>query len=82
MFLGNIFLVKMLDNSNIMIQSWVGNAVGLLLFFLPLEILFFLIGRDINITEGKRLCAKFAFWFVIICYISGGIASILGFSFV
>ena len=70
-FIIEFIIVSILNERNISVKSWLGNAIGIIIFFLPLLILFFQLGRDEKLTEGKRLCFKIAFWFIIICYLLG-----------
>ena len=69
-----ICIVSVLDRAGIHIQSWIGNAVSAAVFFLPIETLLFMLGRDSDISAGKRMGCKIAFWFVLICYLGGGVA--------
>ena len=69
-----ICIVSVLDRAGIHIQSWIGNAVSAAVFFLPIETLLFMLGRDSDISETKRTCCKILFWFILVCYVSGGIA--------
>lgn len=72
-----IFVVSILSVRNIRIQSWLGNAIGVFIFLLPIQILLFMLGRDERFDEKKRLCFKCAFWFLAICYVLGGVASLM-----
>ena len=72
-----MLLLYVLNKFEVKVQSWVGNAVGTLIFLLPILGLFFTLGRDEKITPRKRMCCKVAFWFLILCYVSGGIATFL-----
>ena len=53
-------------------QTWIGNAVGLFVIFFPIEMLFFLLGHDKELSSWRRLLFKIIFWHIIICYILGG----------
>lgn len=59
------------------IQTWIGNAIGTLIFLLPILGLLFMLGRDQAITPQKRMWCKVLFYFFIVCYIAGGIATFL-----
>lgn len=76
-FVIEIFIVYILNEMNIKIESWIGNAIGTFIFLLPIQILLFMLGRDERLTEKKRMCFKIAFWFIVICYLLGGIISIV-----
>lgn len=73
----NCFIVSILSKYNVKVQSWAGNAIGAFAFLLPIQILLFLLGQDQNFANKKRTYFKVAFWFVNICYILGGIASLV-----
>lgn len=73
----NFLIVCVLNSNNIVISSWIGNAAGSFLFFLPVEILLYIAGKDEKISDGKRKCCKFLFWFIIVCYIAGGAATLI-----
>ena len=77
LFVIEIFIVSILNEKNIKIQSWVGNAIGMFIFLLPIQILLFMLGRDERFTEKKKMCFKIAFWFIVICYLLGGIVSLV-----
>ena len=70
------FVISILEKNNIGAQSWIGNAIGIFIFMLPIQILLFLLGKDNAISERKQMCCKVAFWFICICYVLGGIASL------
>lgn len=76
-FFIEFFIVSILNKANIKTQSWVGNAVGTFIFLFPIQILFFLLGREYRLTKKKRTFFKVAFWFINVCYFLGGIASLL-----
>ena len=69
-----ICIVSVLDRAGFHVQSWIGNAVGAAVLFLPIEMLLFILGRDGDLSKGWRACCKVAFWFVLISYLAGGIA--------
>lgn len=58
-------------------DSWLGNAIGTFVSFLPIQILFFLLSRDNNLSERKRLCFKIVFGFILMCYVLGAIATLV-----
>ena len=71
-----IIIISALDKMNIKAESFVENAAGLFLFFLPLQILLFLLSKDKNISERKRVFAAIVFWLIIVCYIAGAITTL------
>lgn len=76
-FIIEFFVVLLLNEVNIKIQSWAGNAAGTLIFLLPIQILLFMLGRDERINRNKRRCFKIAFYFISICYLLGGIVTLI-----
>ena len=72
-----IFIVSMLSKENIKIKSWIGNVVGTAIFLGPIQALLFTMGRDERFSSKKRCFFKVVFWFVIICYLLGGIAMLI-----
>ena len=70
-------IVSILNQGKITIQSWIGNAIGALIFLQPVQILLYLLAKDEAISPKKQMCAKFAFVFISICYILGGIATLM-----
>lgn len=75
-FIIELFIVSILNEINVRIQSWIGNAIGTFIFLLPIQILLFMLSRDEKFSEKKRILFKIIFWFINICYLSGGIALI------
>ena len=69
-----IFIIAEL---NLNIQLWFGKTIGACVFFLPVEILLFKIGRDESFSKRKRMCAKAIFFHIIVCCLLSGIASII-----
>lgn len=72
-----ILVVSLLNEMGIKVHSWAGNAIGTFLFLLPAQVLLFLMGRDEQFSEKKRTCVKVAFWFILVCYVLGGIAALV-----
>ena len=70
-----IIIISALNKINVKADSFVENAAGLFLFLLPIQILFFLLSKDKNISERNRVFAKVVFWFIIVCYIAGAMAA-------
>jgi len=76
-FAVEIFIVAILNERNIKVQSWIGNAIGVFIFLLPIQILLFLLGHNEMFIAKRRMCFKVAFWFINICYLLGGVASLV-----
>jgi len=58
-----------LSEQGVKVESWIGNAIGLVVVFLPLQILLFLLSRDEKISNKKRIFSKIVFWYINICYL-------------
>lgn len=67
-------IVSALDKMNFQAKSPLENAIGVLLFLLPVQLLFFLLSKDQNLSKNRRLCFRIIFWFIILCYLVGAIA--------
>lgn len=65
--------LSFMNKLDIHIKSWLGNALGVLFFLAPLLILLHLLKKDEDISMKIRVLSKFFFWFLIFCYIAGGI---------
>lgn len=65
----DFFIVFAMNKMGIKIASWFGNALGIFIFLLPIEILLFLLMRDENVSTTKRLCCRLTFWFIVACYL-------------
>lgn len=55
--------------------SWLESFVITILFFLPIQILLFKLGKDENIKRNRRTLAKFFFWVINISFVLGCIVS-------
>lgn len=73
----NLFVISVLNKQNIRIESWAGNAMGVLVFFLPIQTCLFLVGHDEKFSNRVRICVKIFFWFINICYLLGAVASLI-----
>jgi len=71
------FTLLVLSKSGMRVESWVGNVIGALICILPVQILLFMLSRDEDFSQNKRMCFKAAFWFIIICYCLGGAVTLL-----
>ena len=72
-----VFIISILNETAVKIQSWFGNAIGALIFLFPIQILLFMLSKDEKFSKSKRMFFKIVFWFIIICYLLGGIATLL-----
>ncbi|MBR6531132.1 MAG: hypothetical protein IKT61_01355 [Clostridia bacterium] len=70
-----LFVGPLLNELNVQVQSRFGNAIGVFVGFLPIEILLYLLSKDEKFSLLKRRIAKIIFWSIIICYVLGGIAT-------
>jgi len=48
-------------DNNIKIQSWLGNAIGAFVLLFPIQILFFLLSKDENLSKRKKIIFKILF---------------------
>ena len=74
------FLVAQLNQRtqlNLQAQTWIGNALGLLVLLLPIWLLLLTIILDTDINPTKRLIAKIAFAFLVVCFIGGSITELI-----
>lgn len=78
-FLTEILIVSVMNENNIKAQSWIGNAVGALMVLLPIQALLFFLSKDEKISNRAKICCRIAFWFIVVCYFLGGIATALQF---
>lgn len=73
LFLLEYLCLSLMNKLDIHIHSWIGNAIGALLFLSPLLILLYLLKKDEDISKKYRIIAKFFFWFLVFCFFAGGI---------
>lgn len=64
-----IFIILIMREFNLRIQSLSGSIIGTLVFLLPIQILIFLLGNDEKFSERKRICFRIVFWFINTCYL-------------
>ncbi|MBQ5591457.1 MAG: hypothetical protein IIU80_00745 [Clostridia bacterium] len=69
-----LFVAPLLNELNVQVQSWLGNAIGVFVSFLPIEILLYLLSKDEKLSVFKRGFAKVAFWFITFSYVASGVA--------
>lgn len=75
-FFIEVFIISSLKEINIKAQSWIGNAIGTLVFLLPIQSMLYLLSKDETRPSKIRMCSKIVFWFIIICYVLGGITTL------
>lgn len=66
-----------LDRMGFRVESPVFNAIAVLLFFLPVELLLLSTSRLPDKPPLLRGICKFAFWWVIVCYVGVTVLKIL-----
>lgn len=66
-----------LEQLQIRFSSLFANAIGTLIFFLPLSVLFVLMSQDSKFSVKSRAFFKFIYLFIGFCYIGGLVASFL-----
>lgn len=76
-FFVEVFILSSLKEINIKAQSWIGNAIGTLVFLLPIQSMLYLLSKDETRSRNIRVCSKLGFWFIIICYVLGGIVTLV-----
>ncbi|MBQ8747589.1 MAG: hypothetical protein IJZ08_06965 [Clostridia bacterium] len=59
------------------VQSWLGNALGMTVVLFPAGWLLWDAGKSETLSPKARLCAKIAFWYILVCVLSGVIASFI-----
>ena len=57
-------IASQLGKNDIQIQSKVGKTIGGFVFFLPIQILLYLLGKDNNISKAIKLLFKILFWHI------------------
>lgn len=72
-----ILILAILRKYNFEVQSWIGNAIGIFVCILPLQILLFLASRDGKFSTWKKICFKILFWHINITYIASAIVTLL-----
>lgn len=59
------------------LQSWIANALGSGFILLPILMILYNLGKDEKLNNNLQNLCKIVFYFFIVCYILGGIASII-----
>lgn len=72
-----IFIIYMLNALEFSIKTWIGNALGVVAFFLPVQILLFMVSRDENCSKKKRIFCKIIFWHIIGCFLGATIVTLI-----
>ena len=71
------WILKQLNSIEYKVEFWLGNVIGLAIVFLPIQIILFLLSRDPDRKEKTRFFCKILFWFINVCYVGGGIATLI-----
>ena len=70
-------IISLLSKSGYKIQTWLGNAIGIFVFFSPIQFLLYQLGKDDSVSAKKQKLFKGIFWFIWISYLLGGVASLI-----
>ena len=70
-------MLSFLSEMEVQIQSWIGSVVGTFVFFVPIELLLYLLSVDELFSSKKQTLFKFAFLFIIVCYLLGAISTLI-----
>ena len=68
-------IVSSFKKQNISFDSWMINAIGTIIFLLPILFLLFDVSKDTSFSKKKRVIAKFFIGFIICSYVLGGIVT-------
>lgn len=71
------FILGIMNKLGMKAVTWLENFVGIILCFLPIQILLFMLSRDKDISSSKRIIPTIAFWFINICILLGAVATAL-----
>lgn len=72
--------LSMLNRTNVSIDTWTFSAISVFVLCIPLLVLFYMLSKDEKMSKKTRLLSKVVFWFVIFCYIVGGIGKSISIS--
>ena len=73
LFMVEYLCITLMDKLGIYVQTWIGNAIGSLLFSAPILLLLYFLSKDEDVSKKGRNMGKIGFWFMVLCYIAGGI---------
>ena len=59
-----------LGENGFKLKTPIQNMIGIVIVLLPVQILFFLMGRDENYSKGKKICFKLIFWYINIVVVA------------
>lgn len=72
MLIFSLFLIiSILNSLNVQFQTPIGNAFVVSIFYTPIVILLFVIGRDERLNANLRFAVKCIAWFICVCYVAG-----------
>ena len=69
--IGATYVKKYIGN----VETWLGNAVGVFAFLLPIQICLWMMQRDPSISKRKSIAANVLFWFISFAFCAGGIVT-------
>lgn len=72
--------LSMLNRTNVSIDTWAFSSISVFVLCIPLLVLFHMLSKDEKMSKKTRLLSKVVFWFVIFCYIVGGIGKSISIS--
>ena len=72
-----VIILNSMGSNGIKIESTFGSLLAIILFFLPLQYLFFSLSKDEVYSTRKRKYFKVFFWFFNYCIISSIIGVII-----
>lgn len=75
---GEFLVLFILAKLGLKAQTLAGNAIGVLLWLLPIEVLLLLVSKDPEKAPALRAVCKFLFGWLIICYVVIGLLKIFG----
>ena len=70
LFFIEVLVLNTIKSYGIKIESIVGSVLVTIIFFLPLQYLFFSLSKDENCSTKKRKYFKIIFWFLNYCIMS------------
>ena len=70
LFFIEVLVLNTIKSYGIKIESIVGSVLVTIIFFLPLQYLFFSLSKDENCSTKKRKHFKIIFWFLNYCIMS------------
>jgi len=72
--------LSILNRTNVSIDTWVFSAISVFVLCVPLLVLFYMLSKDEKMSKKTRLLSTTVFWFIIFCYIVGGLGKAISIS--